>query len=349
MAVDLLIVTYPGDELRQAAPLLCSGSISEPEVLHAFERPTNGQDLFLSEQIWRALIDRLKRADLRRFRRVIVPSIHAAAPASILCAAVSTVGLPNLWMLSNSRHDEVVEISAAEVTSLIDRYNAALERAGPVGHVGPQPFRTVVGVRKVTSSEVTSYAAYLGLPGCPRFEWLYEALDPNGDPWGLGNSAYEARRHSAELELLDDVGWLSLVEVGACTGVFTRRLIRAFGDKQIVAVENDEVFLSRLRAMSGPSLEVFAGSIFDYGAAADIFVLSSCIYEMTEFPTHIFQLARTGILTSHRADFERDVVAATCAAYGWRRLAGREVPPAIEIYCGEPIMRDGSLANLWVP
>lgn len=348
MAIDLLIATFPGDELVQAAPLFCSDSVSEPEVLYAFEQPTNGENWFLSEQIWRALIDRLKDADLRRYRRVIVPSIHAAAPASILCAAVSTIGLPNLWMVSDSLHDEVVTISADGVTTLIDRFNVILERAGKVGHVGSQPFRTVVGIRKVASSEVTSYAAFLGLPNCPRFEWLYEAVDPEGDPWGLCGSSYESRRHGSEFELLDDVSWMSLVEVGACTGVFTRRLINAYSDRQIVAVENNELFLAQLRAMSDSSLNVFEGSIFDYKTTADVFVLSSCIYEMPAFPTHVFNLARTAILTSHRGDFERNVVAEICAAHGWRLHASREVPPAIEIYCGEPIMRDGSLANLWV-
>ena len=348
MKNDLLIVALPGDELRQTAPLLYSESASEFDVFHAFKHPESDDSWFLSEQNWRALIDQLKQADLQRYRRVIVPSIHAEAPASILCAAVSTLGLSNVWMVSDSIHDEIFVISPNEVNTLIDRLNVLLEGAGANANVRSQPFKTMVGIRKVTSAEITAYAAYLGLPNCPRFDWLHEALDRKNDPWGLASSAYEFRRHDAELGLLDAIDWQSIVEVGACTGVFTRRLLNAYSDRHMVAVENNELFLMQLLAISNPSLNVFKGSIFDYKSAADVFVLSSCIYEMSKFPTHVFDLAKSALLTSHRADYESTIVAETCAANGWRLHSSVEIPPAIEIYCGEPITRDGSLANLWV-
>lgn len=348
MAKDLLILLHPGDAFHLAAPLLFAAAARDLELLHVCAAvPQDGGDL-LSERFWEQVIAFLGTQALARFERVIVPSIQAPPPGAILCAAVATLGLPSLWTLSDSLHDEVFEVDRVRLPALMAALNEDLARPRSPGTGRPPAFATVAGLRKVNSDDIVNYAAYLGLPNCPRYEWLYAALDAGSDPWALGSSPYEQRRHAAEAELLDAVAWSNLVEVGACTGVFTRKIADAYPDRHVIAVESDALFLPRLRGMSGPAVSVFEGSIFDFHQRAEIFALASCIYEMDAFPVHVFELAEKAILTSHQAEFERNVVEKACAAHGWRKLASREVSPAAEIYCGELIIRDGSLANLWV-
>ena len=368
MTASLIVVPHRGDELALFGALLPSLGLWEAASLHSATRAGTPMsfaewddalgdlggravDLGLPD-IDPALIDlahvlpRLARR-LDAYATICVPCPGLAGDAGVVAAVVAAAlkdGDRLLTLAGGAGLAETVHRMDAEAQrrgfACLDRhYRALCEAEAQI----QTPVAACLGLRRAPARDVLQFALHFGPVVTDYCAW-YDALAGEfDDPWGMADSAYERRRHAMELDLLGKSPG-AIAEIGACTGIQTRRLIARFGQAALTCIEPHAGFAERLRDLGVRVLEQPAHRVCE---AFDTLVFSCCLYDMRCWPLRLIEAARRFVLTSHGPRYEREIVVPAMRSLGFAVRATMSLAPATESFKGVPITREGALMHLW--
>jgi hypothetical protein len=167
------------------------------------------------------------------------------------------------------------------------------------------------------------------------------------DPWYLSSSEYEEDRYRLELSVLGRLPWTSLVEIGACVGAFTLRLLESFPGRQITACEPYEPFARKLEIRMGERARVLQASANEAVPAADIVFASSCLYYARPFPITLLSNAAKYFVLSHCHRYQKGVVEPCMIALNYTLLSEDELPARVEAAYGLTDVKDGTIVQVW--
>lgn len=166
-------------------------------------------------------------------------------------------------------------------------------------------------------------------------------------PWELETSAYERRRYAAELDALRRFPWQTLVEVGACEGAFTERLLAAFPERRVIAVEPDPFFFTSLQQRLGGRAELYQADASAAGElACDVVFMSSTVYYLWKIPYPMLRNARY-VVVSHATRYHRDRLDPVLRAQGFVALHEDVVPACVEPMEGILEVKYGTEIKTW--
>lgn len=169
----------------------------------------------------------------------------------------------------------------------------------------------------------------------------------SGQPWDLETSAYEQRRHEAELAVLYLFPWECLVEVAACEGAFTERLCNAFPSRQVIACEPDPFFFASLERRLAGRADLrridaeAAGEI-----PCDVLFMSSAIYYLWKMPYPMLRNARH-VVVSHAARYHRGQLDNVLLSQGFELMHRATVPACVEPMEGILDVKYGTEIKVW--
>jgi hypothetical protein len=167
------------------------------------------------------------------------------------------------------------------------------------------------------------------------------------NPWDIGVSEYERTRHALELDVLRRLSWSSLIEVGACTGIFTEKLANAFPERNIVAYEPARQLHAELARRIGDKVEVVNGPIDSISGQPDLLLISSVLYYLDNFPSRILHIPRRWLVLSHLRTYHDAKITPLLLSAGWMCVSRDELPPRIERFRTIPVLKDGTEVAVW--
>ena len=167
------------------------------------------------------------------------------------------------------------------------------------------------------------------------------------NPWDIGVSEYEHTRHTLELDVLGRLPWSSLIEVGACTGIFTERLANALPERNIVAYEPAPQLYAELARRIGDKVEVVNGTIDSISGRPDLLFISSVLYYLADFPSRILDIPTRWLVLSHLRTYHDAKITPLLLSAGWRCVSRDELPPRIERFRTIPVLKDGTEVAVW--
>jgi hypothetical protein len=177
--------------------------------------------------------------------------------------------------------------------------------------------------------------------------------------WAFETSPYEQERYDRTCAVLAEAGKesapASILEIGACEGVMTRRLRTLFPGAKIYAVEVDPVFAHRLREglANDPDTDIIEASVLDIPLSADLVLLAEVLYLVPERTMDILGRVKAKyLLTSNVGNFD-DQVSLCLQRFGWHNIVTVPVFPRFEAVDGRTSFlltrRPGSKIRLWKP
>jgi hypothetical protein len=179
------------------------------------------------------------------------------------------------------------------------------------------------------------------------------------DPWSFTTSPYELERYELTSRLLGGLASQGpeperVLEVGACEGLMTQRLLRLFPRAVVQAVEPDSRFTARLSALLGgePRVQVVEASVLELPLEADLVLLAEVLYYLPGGQLHglLGRISARWLLTSYGGTFDEEVQA-TLRGYGWRQVVAGSLRPRLEPVDGASsplwIRRSGTQVRLW--
>jgi hypothetical protein len=167
------------------------------------------------------------------------------------------------------------------------------------------------------------------------------------DPWYLGSSDYEEARYRLELSVLSNLHWTSLVEIGACVGAFTLRLIELFPGRQITACEPYEPFVNALRIRLGQRARVIHRGADETVPQADVIFASSCLYYARPFPIKLLRIRAKYYVFSHCHRYQKGVIEPCMTALNYELLSEEELPARVEAAYDLADVKDGTVVQVW--
>lgn len=168
-----------------------------------------------------------------------------------------------------------------------------------------------------------------------------------GQPWALESSAYERRRHEAELAVLQLFPWQRLVEVAACEGAFTEKLCDAFPSRQVIACEPDPFFFASLERRLAGRAELRRADAEAAGELpCDVLFMSSAIYYLWKMPYRMLRNARHVVL-SHAARYHRGQLDNVLLSQGFELAHRAAVPACVEPMEGILDVKYGTEIKVW--
>ena len=167
------------------------------------------------------------------------------------------------------------------------------------------------------------------------------------DPWFLASSDYEEERYQLELCALDRVPWNTLVEVGACVGAFTLRLLEAYPDRTITACEPYEPFARELEARVKGRARVLPIGADQAVPESDVLFASSCLYYVRPFPVTLLNHRATYCVLSHCYRYQKRIVEPCMRAMGHELVSEDELPARVEDSYGLLDVKDGTVIQVW--
>ncbi len=130
-----------------------------------------------------------------------------------------------------------------------------------------------------------------------------------GSPWELETSLYEKERHILEISILKEFEWSSIIEVGACEGVFTRKLIDFFPNKIIFALEPDKYFYEKLKFLNGSGVQTIKQDCkYIKQLSADVLFISNVLYYCEFVPEEIFEANVKYIIVCHDLRYHQEIL-----------------------------------------
>ena len=177
--------------------------------------------------------------------------------------------------------------------------------------------------------------------------------------WAFETSPYEQERYDRTCAVLADAGKecapASILEIGACEGVMTRRLRTLFPGAKIYAVEVNPVFARRLRESlkTDPDTDIVEASVLDIPLSADLVLLTEILNLVPEHTLDILgRVQAKYLLTSYIGSFD-DRVSLCLQRFGWHNIVTVRVLPKFEAVDGRTSFlvarRPGSNIRLWRP
>lgn len=130
-----------------------------------------------------------------------------------------------------------------------------------------------------------------------------------GSPWEFQTSLYENKRHELEISVLMGIQWSSIIEVGACEGAFTKKLIKFFPNKKILALEPDEFFYKKLKLLNRGGVKTIKQDCkYVKELTADVLFVSNVLYYCESVPKEIFEAHVKYIIVSHDLRYHKRVL-----------------------------------------
>lgn len=171
----------------------------------------------------------------------------------------------------------------------------------------------------------------------------------NTDPWELGTSDYEKERHDFELRILFQFEWSSLVEVGACEGFFTKKLIQSFPDKTIIATEPDTKYFVNLQKNVGDKITCLQCGINNVAEIdCDILFISSLMYYVKPFPFDILFGNYRYVIMSHNKFYHEKVLDQIMLSHGFKSIFQDDMWGMVEPMWGVLDIKEGTNIKVWV-
>lgn len=376
----LLICGEPGDEVLLYGHLVATTPAGDFSALLVSPSPLNGERSFEAEDRWRhscramgvmplgslrspiplalASSQRTESAAARiaqfppeellgpmrpllaRADRVYVPSIEDPCPARSVAAAALSALSPTLWMATpHGPGDQVVALTTAQFQMLSEWLSDHYAEHLRISRIRVSDLSGVQQYRRMEGAQVRRFAIqFLG----GDFAGVREE-----DPWDFVQSPYERRRHALECRALHDFDWTTLVEIGACQGALTRRLITEFPGRQITCIEPNAPFLEALRREFGEVVRVEGIGLADLRGHFDVVLASSVLYYLDAFPLSLLDAARMYFVSSHLKTYHDTVVTPIMTLRGWTAVARHALSPRIEMFCGIPVLKDGTEVIVW--
>jgi hypothetical protein len=229
------------------------------------------------------------------------------------------------------------EAGLRRLTELANRcYSSRLR----VGRLGRSDLRGTRQYRLMRGSHMTRYSREF-------LSWRVADVDCD-NPWDFETSEYERVRFDLELEVLRSLPWTSMVEVGACTGTFTERLVNVFPERELHAYEPNPALFARLKQRLGHRVRLHQAGAEEVEGRCDLLFVSSVLYYLPRFPLGLLDIPERWLVLSHRRLYHDETISPIMRSAGWTCVERRELPPRVENFCEIPILRDGTEVAVWM-
>jgi len=280
-----------------------------------------------------------------------------------ITAAAAGAIYKEIWVASCVRPpDETVVLTASEHQRKLEIANAVYSAA--------------LESREILTADLSAVESYCRIPGrsvvryfsailCPP---VYDPMDPldavvptqerircfmpapmidPADAWSLTSSGYEQERHRLEIAVLGRLDWTSILEIGACTGVFTLRLLNSFPDREVTACEPYDPFVRELLARVGNRARVLNVGATGHLPDADVVFASSCLYYARPFPLELLQVPAKYFVFSHCRKYQESVIAPCMITLNYKLLSEDVLPAHVEPAYGLIDIKEGTIIQVW--
>ena len=363
---NLLICALPGDEITRYANLILAQEDEKWRSLLVHADPVSGQTWTKQVASWQAACEALdvepvgwlepprQKALLsqiselkgrleplvKSYSRVYVPFVGSRSRWRSLASFVVAAVAKTVWMeVPVGAADEWYALDVSAVKRQLEVLNRYYPDRLGAHKIKIAECRGVRQYRRIDAAEVHRFAQQeLSFPGV-------DVID--ADPWDLGTSPYEQERHKLEIDVLGRLSWNHLVEVGACTGVFTEKLVRHFPDRQITACEPDPERVRWLRQRLSGAARVLPATANTLDVTCDVLMVSSVLYYLDQFPRKLLALPRRYLVASHGGSYHSKVLQPLMLSQGWTLHLRERMSGRAEMFCGFPTLKDGTEVVVW--
>ncbi|OGS22110.1 MAG: hypothetical protein A3J83_03830 [Elusimicrobia bacterium RIFOXYA2_FULL_40_6] len=278
--------------------------------------------------------------DFSKYEKIYVPDIQDLLPLRSFVTAAIAKRIVSVWMESSAGPgSRFCGLSNENYNLLITNLNS---------FYGPQ-----LRDRKISAKDLHGTRQYGCFRGADitRFYSQIICTDSksveDNNPWDISTSHYEQDRYSLELEVLGGLEWNSMIECGACTGNFTKKLFKLFPERKITAVEPNSFFAKILKKELAAGINVFQGRIEDIKISCDLLFASCVLYYCIPIPEPIFESPLKYLVTSHDKKYHDEVLCPAIKARGWKLKLEKELLPRIENFCSIPVIKDEAIIAVW--
>lgn len=279
--------------------------------------------------------------DLSGYARVYTHSVQERSRLAQCTAAAVGASRDQVWTLAGGGMiDETVAYHGAVFQRRLDILNRHYADLLREEFIDPGGLRNVDLFQQMHGASLFRY--FKG-----TLDWRANEFD-YAQPWDLETSEYERARYAAELEVLSELPWRRLVEIGACEGAFTHALVERFPDREVVAYEPDRHFYERLCKRVGARAQVRCADGEAAGAeACDVLYLSSAIYYFWRLPYRMLATRPRYVVASHAQRYHRERLDPMMHACDYVLETERDVPARVEPVEGILATRYGTNIKVW--
>lgn len=173
------------------------------------------------------------------------------------------------------------------------------------------------------------------------------------NPWGFKTAPYEIKRFEVELNALKYIKWKSLVEIGACEGFFTQKLISNFPDVNICAVEPDNYFFNELRTNLGSKIKLYNEDISTFfhkkRNCFDVIFISNVLYYCNKPPEELFDIDAKYYIVSHDRKYHEQILNFEFLSRGFKCIYVDSLRACIEKLEDIYVTKYGAEVRIWCP
>lgn len=356
---NLLVVPRPGDEVVLYGMLVWKSPETEWHALLVCD--DCGLSSAWNESVGALGISQVKRLDfpffpisrtsptdltaalrphVNLYDKVYAPDATSEGFDGTVTAALASTGIPSIMTrTANGSPDEVLVAAPSDwnrIRSHLNSFYGTLIRRHrlALGDLSP-----VCTYRHVACSAIRRWNDVT--------HWSEAVQSDDDDPWDLLSSEYERKRHSIELQAISALDWDDMVEIGACVGAFTRLALDRFPSRRLTAVEPVAAFADKLAIRTGRRIRIIVAPAHTVDEAFDLVFISSATYFMPAWPYALISKARRHVVTSHRTEYEEQVIVPAMQSSGWVRVESKLLEPCFEEFCGFTLDRDGTTVSTW--
>lgn len=272
--------------------------------------------------------------------RIYVPDVQDPCISRAFGAALLSALSPIVWMAASyGPAEQIAALDARQFEQLCECLSKHYSEHLRTSRISVSDLKGVQQYRRFEGPQLRRFVLqWLG--------WQFASIREE-DPWDFNRSPYEGRRHSLECRVLHEIEWASLVEIGACQGAFTRRLLEEFPGRKISCVEPDPIFAETLRQTIGHAVEVDDTPVERMTGTFDVVLASSVLYYVDTFPLSVLNAARQYFVSSHVQRYHDTVVTPILTRSGWTQVARHIMAPCVEMFCNIPVQKDGAEVAIW--
>ena len=177
------------------------------------------------------------------------------------------------------------------------------------------------------------------------------------DTWNFNKSSYERNRYKLTIEILglipSSYSIKSIIELGACEGLMTKKLVDIFPHSKIFAVEPNKVFYKRLVNQTKLFSNVSCTNIMAENSRLDadlVLAIEMLYYLGNKLADVLYKINAHYLLTSYYGEFDKQVYN-ILNQVGWKNIQARSLDPRFELInkanCSLISKRSGTTIRLW--
>lgn len=236
--------------------------------------------------------------------------------------------------------DQTITCEPSAFKKLLNMMNKYIPASIMSGYVDVLNVKNTILFNRVVGERLVRYFLSCAI-------WQINMFD-YGSPWELKTSCYEMKRHALELKVLENIQWDSLIEIGACEGVFTQKLRNKFPKKKIVALEPDKYFFETLSSQKINEVVLFNEDCeYIKQLSADAIFISNVLYYCKSIPDVIFNNNARYIIVSHDYAFHKNVLDNLFLSKRFRCIDEVNLEACLEDMEGTLCIKYGSNIKVW--